>query len=228
MTTARDGLQQFLDESTRDISCLKILEAGCGSRSNIRFGDCVHWVGIDISAAQLDRNVGLSEKIMDDVQVHEFEPSTFDMVVCWDVLEHLKDPEAALVRFAAATKPGGLIVLKIPNLHSLKGQLTKLLPHGFHVKWYQYIHGRQFTNRVDGGPFRTYLRRSIAPKALRKFAAHAQLDVPFEGYYDMSSAPWLKRKKPALYAYKAATFAATVASFGTLKESEYIIVLRKK
>ena len=136
MTTARDGLQQFLDESTRDISCLKILEAGCGSRSNIRFGDCVHWVGIDISAAQLDRNVGLSEKIMDDVQVHEFEPSTFDMVVCWDVLEHLKDPEAALVRFAAATKPGGLIVLKIPNLHSLKGQLTKLLPHGFHVKWY--------------------------------------------------------------------------------------------
>jgi SAM-dependent methyltransferase len=228
MSAIATGLQDFLDVATLDRTALRILEAGCGSRTNIRFNDRVHWVGIDISAAQLERNNGLREKIHADVQTYEFPNGDFDMIVCWDVLEHLEVPEAALQRFAEAVKPGGLIVLKIPNLDSLKGRLTKALPHGAHVIWYQYVHGRRYTKREDGGPFRTYLRSSIAPSALRQFAVESGLDVPFEAYYDVANVVSLRKKKVALLAYKAAKSLVGLLSLGKLGDSEYIIVMQRR
>jgi 2-polyprenyl-3-methyl-5-hydroxy-6-metoxy-1,4-benzoquinol methylase len=228
MSALSTGLQEFLDDATSAKSTLRILEAGCGSRTNIRFDDRVHWVGIDISAAQLERNNGLREKIHADVQTYEFPNGDFDMIVCWDVLEHLETPEAALRRFAEAVKPGGLIVLKIPNLDSMKGRLTRALPHGVHVAWYQYVHGRRYTDREDGGPFRTFLRSSIAPSALRRFAAESGLDVPFEAYYDVSNVVSLRRKKAALLAYKAAKSVVGLLSMGKLGDSEYIIVMQRR
>lgn len=227
MSVKATGLQDYLDRETAKLPSLRILEAGCGSRTNIRFEDRAYWVGIDISGKQLERNNGLHEKIQGDIQVHEFPPGSFDVIVCWDVLEHLERPEAAMQRFSRAIGDGGLIILKVPNLESLKGQLTKMLPHSAHVAWYRYLHGRAWTEREDGGPFKTFLRPSIAPRALQRFARAQDLQVAFSAYYDASSAPWLRRKKPAYFAYKGVTALARVASFGRLTDSEYIIIMKK-
>ncbi len=60
-------LQTFVNTELRGESvCL--LEAGCGSASNINFGDNVRMVGIDISKKQLERNSTLHEKIIGDIQ----------------------------------------------------------------------------------------------------------------------------------------------------------------
>lgn len=227
MRAESTGLQAFLDRETGARDRMRILEAGCGSRSNIRFGDGVHWVGIDISAAQLERNSGLHEKIQGDLQVHRFEPSSFDMIVCWDVLEHLDLPPEALQRFAEAIAPSGLIVLKVPNLDSMKGRLTRILGHGIHVAWYRYLYGRERIQTADGGPFPTYLRDSVAPRELRRFADQAGLEVAFEAYYDFSTAPQVRRRKLFCYLYLTAKAVARVLSVGRLGDSEYIIVLRK-
>ena len=42
----------------------------------------------------------------------------FDCVIFWHVLEHLRDPAAALRRSARLLTPGGLLVVAVPNLAS--------------------------------------------------------------------------------------------------------------
>ena len=132
-------LQAFLDKEMARMESVRVLEAGCGSASNVRFGARARLVGIDISRMQLERNTILQEKIIGDIQQYDFPPASFDLIVCWDVLEHLPQPELALRRFARAVKTNGLVILKLPNVLSVKGLVTKLLPHTFHVLAYRYF-----------------------------------------------------------------------------------------
>jgi len=49
---------------------------------------------------------------------------TFDLVTCFHVLEHLRDPMAALAQMAAWSAPGGLVYVEVPdlgNMHPNKG-----------------------------------------------------------------------------------------------------------
>ena len=45
-----------------------------------------------------------------------FDGLTFDVVLCLDVLEHLRDPRATLAGAAAVLAPGGSLLLSIPNV----------------------------------------------------------------------------------------------------------------
>ena len=92
-------LQFFIDDWLRDRNSTKVLEAGCGSVTHIDFKHHAYIVGIDNSQKQLERNSYLHEKILGDIQYYDFQASTFDIVVCWDVLEHLEKPELALQNF---------------------------------------------------------------------------------------------------------------------------------
>ena len=137
---------------------IKVLEAGCGSTSRLHFQKEVYMVGIDISEKQLERNANLNEKILGDIQDYDFQSDSFDVIVCWDVLEHLPKPENALRRFALAVKDEGIIILNLPNVFSLKGLITKYLPYPLHVLAYRYLYGKKKNiSEEDAGPFKTYL-----------------------------------------------------------------------
>ena len=103
-------LQAVVDQHLEGRDALRILEAGCGSASHLRFGPGAHLVGIDISERQLDRNGALDEKIVGDLQSHPL-GSGYDLIVCWDVLEHLPRPDDALENMLASVAPGGLLVI---------------------------------------------------------------------------------------------------------------------
>src|SRR5258708_26398160 len=140
MSQEIQNLQFFLDRELFSHSSVRVLEAGCGSASNLNFAGQVQLVGIDISEKQLARNTVLHEKIVGDVQSYEFPPDSFDAIICSDVLEHLSQPELPLRQFAHAIKPGGLVILTLPNVLSLKGFVTKILPHTFHNLTCRYIY----------------------------------------------------------------------------------------
>ncbi len=55
-----------------------------------------------------------------------FRPSTFDAVVCSQVLEHVPEPGRALAGLAEVLRPGGRLVLSVPHLSYLHG-----LPHDY-------------------------------------------------------------------------------------------------
>lgn len=47
----------------------------------------------------------------------------FDVVTMWHVLEHLPDPAAALARAASILRPGGRLVVSVPNIDSVQARL---------------------------------------------------------------------------------------------------------
>ena len=50
------------------------------------------------------------------------EGAPFDVVLCGDVLEHLRDPSSALAAVAALAAPGGVVVVSVPNVAHWTGR----------------------------------------------------------------------------------------------------------
>lgn len=221
----KKNLQSVVDRILYGKASYRILEAGCGSISHLHYNDKAYIVGIDISEQQLQRNTKLSEKIRGDIQEYDFQPSIFDVIVCWDVLEHLSNPQNALDRFARTIKDDGIIILKQPNVFSLKGLLTKILPHPLKVLFYRYV--GLMKNENSTGPFRTYMRFSTAPAAIKKFAANNGLYVVYFKTYDVLDGMWIRRKKVVYNSYKILKSIIGFISLGKLSDSEFVIVLQK-
>src|SRR5271166_6261153 len=75
---------------------ITVLEAGCGAASHFRYAGRMDLHGIDISQEELDKNRDVQRKMLGDIQTYPLPPSHYDVVVCWDVIEHLSRPQEAL------------------------------------------------------------------------------------------------------------------------------------
>ncbi len=53
-----------------------------------------------------------------DVYSQELEPGTFDVITFWHVFEHLFEPRRVLARIGELLRPGGLVVISVPNFDS--------------------------------------------------------------------------------------------------------------
>jgi SAM-dependent methyltransferase len=170
--TALERVQASVGAAVSGRSGLRVLDAGCGSdsaRAGFPVPDAfndAHVVGIDVSSEALDRNALLDERIVADLQSWRAPAQSYDVVVSWDVLEHLSDPMRAVRNLAQAVAPGGILVIGIPHVWSLKGLVTKLTPFWFHRFAYRTIFGLGETG-TEGGPFRTHLRLTLAPVQLQ-------------------------------------------------------------
>jgi 2-polyprenyl-3-methyl-5-hydroxy-6-metoxy-1,4-benzoquinol methylase len=81
----------------------------------------------------------------------------FDVIVCWWLLEHLSQPQKALNNLLKAIKEGGIIILAVPNVFSIKALIAKYAPFWTH-EW--YLRKLAFPTK-DYTPFPTYLRFSM-------------------------------------------------------------------
>jgi SAM-dependent methyltransferase len=176
-TPQQQRLQHAIDAFLPLDRPVRVLEAGCGSLTMVRLPADAYVVGIDVSQRQLDRNQVLHQKIHGDIQSHPIEPSSFDLIICWDVLEHVERPDLAISNLSRGLVEGGLLLLAMPNPLSVKGLLTKLTPHRFHLWTYRKIYGMPLAG-VDGrGPFPTWLRLSAAPARVERLADSIGLEV---------------------------------------------------
>jgi 2-polyprenyl-3-methyl-5-hydroxy-6-metoxy-1,4-benzoquinol methylase len=64
--------------------------------------------------------------------------SSFDAVVLWHVLEHLPDPAAAIRRARQILRPGGFLIVAVPNFESLQARCTGR--HWFHLDVPRHYH----------------------------------------------------------------------------------------
>ena len=122
---ARDSLLAVHEVLRRELprGQLAIYEAGGGSSSFLPLEVLrrSHVTVIDIDEDQIRNNDYAQEAILGDVQTWRFGPDTFDVVICYNVIEHLPDVEAALLNFRDALRPGGMILIGAPNPRSLSG-----------------------------------------------------------------------------------------------------------
>lgn len=209
---------------------LRVLEAGCGSMSHVRLGDDPVVVGVDVSAHQLRRNDTLDLPVLGDLHALPVADASFDVVVCWDVVEHLHTPVAALEHMERALRLGGHLVLGFPNLLSAKGLLTRWTPHGFHVWVYRNVLGSKTAGTEDHGPFPTFLRPETTPSGIQAWARDRGMEVAFFQLYESEMQALMVRRNPAARAYVRGLGRVVQAVTGgriRAAESDVIAVLRK-
>ncbi len=230
MTEAVLQLKGTLDRLLDGKKIEHVLEAGCGSASHISIAGDTCLTGIDISEKQLARNQALDEKILGDLQNYALPESRFDVIICWDVLEHLPQPERALENFVRALKEDGMIILAFPNLYSLKGIVTKFTPFLFHVWVRRHLFGERDAGKDDNGPFPTFLKSAIAPAAIKQFARERGLGVEFFCLYESEMHQVFKERHSTLGVVWSALGRLTqLLTFNRLAAdlTDCIILLRK-
>jgi len=100
-----------------------VLELGCGDGHTgalVRSANkAAYYVGIELDAAAASRARNqLSDVIMGDIASLNLTAhyGRYDALIASEVLEHLVDPWAALIKLAACLKPGALILASSPNI----------------------------------------------------------------------------------------------------------------
>jgi SAM-dependent methyltransferase len=111
---ARPEILVHVPESAR-----RVLDLGCATGTTgaaLKARQPAHVVGIEIEPAYAEEaRPRLDEVIVADVETAA-PAGRFDALIAADVLEHLKDPWAALRRYAQLLEPGGTAVVSLPNV----------------------------------------------------------------------------------------------------------------
>ena len=102
-----------------DIQPQKVLDIGCGA------GDVIHRlalkgcnvVGVDLSEEAREQALARTEEVRDRVTISgELPPDSdkFDMVMSFEVLEHIEDDKAALLEWEKKVAPEGRFLISVP------------------------------------------------------------------------------------------------------------------
>ena len=100
----------------------RVLDAGCGvgygSRMLARAG-AADVVGLDVSAKAVDAAAdgapGNASFVVGDVHALPFEAGRFDVVVCFEVIEHVDGQDGVIAELARVLVPGGVLAISSPN-----------------------------------------------------------------------------------------------------------------
>lgn len=211
---------------------LSIYEAGGGSTSFLPLGVLrrAHVTVVDIDEDQVNNNDYAQETILGDIQTHRFARSSFDLIICYNVIEHVPDVEAALSGFCEALKPNGMILIGAPNPRSLSGVVTKYSPHWFHVWFYRYIRGDKNAGLPGHAPFPTHFHPLVTLPNLEAFAAQHGLQMIYRKQYESPRYPEMRLRKPLFAALVDA--GAKVLNFllpgkTDVRHGDYHVILRK-
>jgi SAM-dependent methyltransferase len=213
---------------------IRVLEAGCGSTSDVRLPFEKEIVGIDIDADQLKHNDRIDAKILGDLQTYELPPNEFDLVACVDVLEHLPFPEKAFVNMGKTVKPGGYLLIAGPEPYSYKGLIAKYTPHSMRFFIHRLITGTdpRETRRIHGNGqifIPTHMKRVCSLKNLVAIGKRFGLSVVFERAFNAHSRGLRAAYKPFLGPINFLTRCVELVTAGriNLLLADYVVLFKK-
>ena len=125
----------------------KILDAGAGELAYKKFCGHLEYVSQDFAqydgqgdneGLQTNKWDGKNVDIVSDIAKIPVEDSSFDAIMCVEVLEHISEPVKAIEEFFRILKPGGALILTAPFC-----SLTHFAPYyfasGYSKYWYQKV-----------------------------------------------------------------------------------------
>jgi SAM-dependent methyltransferase len=212
---------------------LAVYEAGGGSTSFLPLDVLrrAHVTVVDIDPDQIRNNDYAQETILGDVQNYRFVSGSFDLVICYNVIEHLADVEAALLRFCDSLKRGGLLAIGAPNPRSLSGVVTKYSPHWFHVWFYRHVRGEKAAGQPGEPPFPTFFHPLVTLSKLEAFASANGLELIYRKEYESPRFAEMRIGKPLLAAVldAAAAFMNFLLPGRTdVRHGDYHVIMRKR
>jgi methionine biosynthesis protein MetW len=165
-----------------------------------------HLAGLELSASAARAAAQIGDEVvqgaLQDADL-PFAPAAFDLVVLADVLEHLADPAAALARAAGWCRPGGAILVSVPNVAHWSARLA--LARG---RWPQEERGT-----FDSSHLRWFTRASLGELLRAAGLVDVELDaivpalrnhLPLERVARRAEPAWqaLGRRAPGLLGYQ--------------------------
>ena len=142
-----------------------VLDAGCGEGYNAKYFSPLakEIYAIDILQSNIDiamekypaENIHFMQN---NVENTTFADSTFDVIYCCWLVEHLKHPMMFIKEMFRILKPEGALILWTPNVKNASGIVTKVIPFKWQVKIYNKLMGK------EGDHYRSYLRANSVSK----------------------------------------------------------------
>lgn len=186
----------------------RVLDIGCSSgylaRPLVQRGCTVVGVEQDPVAAEQAREV-CAEVLVGDAEEMElpFEPASFDVLLCGDLVEHLRDPGRFLTRIRPFLRLDGRLVLTTPNVANWANRLGLLVG-----RW-------RYTDRgiLDRTHLHLFTRATLVETLERAGYSVVELDytvpVPGVGTAGVEAAAHaVGRLRPSLVAYQFVVSAA--------------------
>ena len=106
---------------------LRLLDFGCGDGNFLRAANLLGFqsAGIDFSDSREERSHKIGEitrySTLEDFQENSPLSGQLDVVTLFQVLEHLVEPLEVLEALSAHLKPGGVLIVEVPNCQGIDG-----------------------------------------------------------------------------------------------------------
>ncbi len=151
ISTAVQSLTRSRAQEVPDLPPGRLLEVGCASGAYLDWMARRGWrvEGIEFSAAAAAQARSLGYRVhTGPVETAPAPTEPYDLVVGWMVLEHLHDPIGALRRLREWTKPGGWLVLSVPNADSWELRAFGDAWYALHLPNHLWHPGRRTVEKV--------------------------------------------------------------------------------
>src|SRR5262245_19413565 len=127
------GHVAFISRAADNRSGLDLLDVGCGSASLLGLmkerGFRVMGVDFSPEAATVGKDENGVTVVVGSLEDAAFPDASFDIVTLFHVMEHVTNPRDVLKEVGRILRPGGSVVLQVPNIDSWQFRI-------FGAKWY--------------------------------------------------------------------------------------------
>lgn len=164
---------------------LQVLEAGCGREWYFQMeGIRYELTGVDTDLAALEarrqKKGDLSHWIVGDLRTASLEPNKYDVIYNAFVLEHVQGAEQVLENFVRWLRPGGILILRVPDRNGVQGFLARLTPHWAHVLYYRWAWRMKDAGKPGFAPYPTVYDKIVSISGLREFCLNRGLIIKEE------------------------------------------------
>jgi SAM-dependent methyltransferase len=133
-------MQDVLLERLRPllVEGVRILDVGAGRAPTIAPEDRppgTVYVGLDISAEELDSAPpgAYDRTVVHDISTPSAELRDFDLILSWQVLEHVPNLATALANLGSMLRPGGVLLAQTSGSYAAFAVLARVVPHKLRV-----------------------------------------------------------------------------------------------
>jgi SAM-dependent methyltransferase len=167
-------LEKHIKQKAADGVPLHILEAGCGQNwpldlKDIQFTLTGNDIDRDMLLIRKAKHNDLDEMLVGDLRFLDLEKHRYDVIYNSYVLEHIDGAAGVLENFCNWLKPGGLLILRIPDRNSVRGFVARNTPFWFHVFYVKHVLGFQDAGTTGHGPFRAFYDPIISRAGIHQF-----------------------------------------------------------
>jgi 2-polyprenyl-3-methyl-5-hydroxy-6-metoxy-1,4-benzoquinol methylase len=185
----------------------KLLDVGCSWGRYLKQMCQLGWdvYGVEFNAASVkhaQEKLGLSNVRKGQMENHQYPSETFDVVHLSMVLEHLHQPRRALNELATALKPGGQLIVSVPDFSGLEFSIFGRYCYALHLPQHlNHFSPQTLTKILEETGFRV---ESITHQAVdRDFIASLGYTKKYNSLLKLVSKPYIRKYllKPVVFAF---------------------------